>query len=670
MLRRRIPSASSSLILNSTSFYRELPEFVGSLKPRLSTRSSSGRLRLPLTREGFRFVTYDAIKIAAGIEGRFASPDMKRFKQGQKRPFDEPDGSPAQVLDLEAKSMLAKLRDELGVEKDPDRAGKESRPEFHSIFDVEITELSSTGDGLAYSPNKDLDFIYVVPFSVPGDKAQVKLFPQKDDLHPWMKVDLVKIVTPSPSRDGVVPKCKYFGKCSGCQFQMLPYEAQLAHKKTIVEKAFRYFSNLDPSLVPAVDDIIGSPIQYGYRTKITPHYEQMHKSRPWKSGDPIPPVGFQEKNMRNVVDIEKCEIATDILNLGLMIERENLASRFWKTNRGATILLRESTHRELLPPPSDSGDGKGKAVRPADVEDNPSTIEDLSSLPLEYAGAPVSENFHLLSPKVPQIEYNYPTFRDLKTYTTKNEDLTTEHVGPYQFTSPANSFFQNNNSVLPVFLSYIREHVFRPKEESSSSSQKVEPEIKYLLDAYCGSGLFSIALANKFSAALGIDVDPAGIECARANANINATPRTRSHVQSQSNSTSKDSETAGSTGNLGFIAADARAIFEDVPFPAAETLCIIDPPRKGASRDFLEQLCRYGAKRVVYVSCNVHTQARDVGMLVAGFAGDGTGRGSDSRRSQKSGKSYRYEIEKLGGFDFFPQTGHVEGVCILNRVEE
>ena len=96
--------------------------------------------------------------------------------------------------------------------------------------------------------------------------------------------------------------------------------------------------------------------------------------------------------------------------------------------------------------------------------------------------------------------------------------------------------------------------------------------------------------------------------------------------------------------------ADAPALFAEVPFPAEQTLVVIDPPRKGASEDFLKQLLQYGPKRVVYVSCNVHTQARDVGMLA------------------KGDKNWRYEIESLRGFDFFPQTYHVEGVCVLNRV--
>ena len=95
-------------------------------------------------------------------------------------------------------------------------------------------------------------------------------------------------------------------------------------------------------------------------------------------------------------------------------------------------------------------------------------------------------------------------------------------------------------------------------------------------------------------------------------------------------------------------------------------------------------MCLFGPKRVVYVSCNVHTQARDVGILVQGFdRGVGGEPGEDGHKAKAGAEQetdkvgeqskkgpYRYEIERLGGFDFFPQTGHVEGVCILNRVEE
>ena len=85
---------------------------------------------------------------------------------------------------------------------------------------------------------------------------------------------------------------------------------------------------------------------------------------------------------------------------------------------------------------------------------------------------------------------------------------------------------------------------------------------------------------------------------------------------------------------------------------------VIDPPRKGCDESFLRQLLRYSPARVVYVSCNVHTQARDVGLLVGGMKGVDGGFGPGNGA---------YEIENLRGFDFFPQTGHVEGVAVLRR---
>jgi tRNA (uracil-5-)-methyltransferase len=109
-----------------------------------------------------------------------------------------------------------------------------------------------------------------------------------------------------------------------------------------------------------------------------------------------------------------------------------------------------------------------------------------------------------------------------------------------------------------------------------------------------------------------------------------------------------------------FIAADAARLFASIESPADETVVMLDPPRKGCDESFLRQLVQYGPARVVYVSCNVHTQARDVGVLVGGMTGvdGGFGKGEGC-----------YEIESLRGFDFFPQTGHVEGVAVLRRKE-
>ncbi|KAH0847659.1 hypothetical protein AYO21_02910 [Fonsecaea monophora] len=677
---------------------------------------SSGRddRRLPRP-QGYKEV-YNAASIAARMDKLNNRGPMARAKRHrlQQQRSQLQDGTPDQVLTIEAESLLL-LRKERrerngddghdGPDHDGQEGGQEGdqrhpptslssrsshQVEAHTEVELEIEELSSTGDGLAYAPGTK-DLIYVVPFAVPGDRVLAKTFPQKEVNPLWSRVDFVKLLRPSPRREGVTPGCQYFGTCSGCQLQMLPYPEQLAHKKTIVEKAFKHFSNLDPSRIPPVDDTMGSPLQYGYRTKLTPHYSGGSKSKPFRQGDDPPPLGFMRKNSPRILDIEQCPIGTPILNEGLKIERRKMHESFWKSKTGATVLLRESTRREMVSPTTDSsnekpllaaessstrdvgGDGAGEEGENIKAP-SPGSIHDLSSLPLAYSGDPVSTELSFPSPTTPQITYTYPLFRDIKTYTSDHKAVTTEHIGPYTFTTRANSFFQNNNSILPIFLSYIRENLL-PKTPAAGSGPAAEsataptasssvswvpgnnhhqPEaqpakIKYLLDAYCGSGLFSIALAPYFSSVLGIDIDALSISCARDNANLNH----RANSRPKQGGTTTASDATEVSSNTGFIAADAQALFTDVPFPPSQTLLVIDPPRKGASPDFLQQLCTFGPRRVVYVSCNVHTQARDVGMLVAGFGG---GR-------------WRYDIEKLGGFDFFPQTGHVEGVCFLNRAE-
>ncbi|WQF81628.1 Putative (Uracil-5)-methyltransferase family, nucleic acid-binding, RNA methyltransferase TrmA [Colletotrichum destructivum] len=488
-----------------------------------------------------------------------------------------------------------------------------SQPALPAPFteiEVEVLALSSTGDGLAVHAGSPPTQIYVVPFVAPGDIAKVKVirhFPAES----YSMADYLSVVTPGPLRDDTRVNCKYFTQCSGCQFQMLSYDTQLAHKRTIVEKAFRNFSNLDPSLVPDVAETIGSPLQYGYRTKLTPHFDgppgHHKRNKPRQALDRVPDIGFNVKGRRAVLDIEDCPIGTDAVRLGMKRERARIARDYGTYTKGATILLRESTKRY---PKKVIGGGDGNAAATT-AEGQPETEPEQQQPPAETPSD--------------AIRIDTDTHTDIKTCISEPGAMSTEYIGRYLFTNPANSFFQNNNSILPTFTGYIRDRVMPPAGPNRD-------RIKYLIDAYSGSGLFTITLASLFRGSTGIDIAKDSIECARKNARLNDLP------ESQCN----------------FMAADAPQLFAHVTYPADETVVVIDPPRKGCDNDFLSQLLRYGPRRVVYVSCNVHTQARDVGVLVRGDGGDGT----------------RYDIESLVGFDFFPQTGHVEGVAVLNRVEK
>ncbi|KAI1769774.1 S-adenosyl-L-methionine-dependent methyltransferase [Hypoxylon cercidicola] len=552
-------------------------------------------------------------------------------------------GSSEEVLAIDVQNLIESLNqaddgEAETAENKVEESTTENLPEEGSEIDLDVVELASTGEGLALQ--KGSKRVYVVPFAVPGDTVKAKVYRHlRDENH--SVADFVSVVTPSPSRDDSRIQCKYFATCSGCQFQMLDYAHQLQLKKRIVEKAFRYFSQLPPELVPAIRDTIGSPLQYGYRTKLTPHFDGPQGSRrtrqPFES---CPPIGFMRKGKRSTLDIEDCPIGTDAVRLGMRRERARMAEEYGKYTRGATILLRESTKR----------------IPKKAIGENSSSSQPSSEIEATKDSPPPAED------EVVRVETD--EYTDLKTCVTDNNGTSTEYIGPYVFHNPAGSFFQNNNSILPVFTDYIRQHILPPSPSSPSPSPSpsspsntttttTTPQIKYLIDAYSGSGLFTITLSSLFAGgSVGIDISDASIAYASRNATSNALPPSRAR----------------------FVAADANALFTEevrARYAPDETAVVLDPPRKGCDAAFLRQLLAFAPRRVVYVSCNVHTQARDVGVLVRGdTAGSGLKDADEEDVTAAGEKKTRYAIESIRGFDFFPQTGHVEGVAVLNRVDE
>lgn len=444
-------------------------------------------------------------------------------------------------------------------------------PAKFTEVEIPIEAISSTGEGLGFLPQVE-EHVVVVPFSLPGDRVRARLVHHHPDAR-YSVADLVQVVEPGTERDQELVQCRYFGSCGGCQLQMLAYGKQLDFKQTVVEKAYRHFSGLMSEVVPIVASTIASPLQYSYRTKLTPHFDGPPGAlsrRRQRNGtvkfENVPPIGFQVKGMRRTIDVEDCPIATDSVRQGLRQERKRVADEIASYRKGATLLLREST----------------VFVKDKGITDKDSGGDDF---------AETTE----------------------KTCVTDSNATATEYVDKWVFQNKAGAFFQNNNSILPHFTSYIRDRIV--------GSHKIE----YLIDAYCGSGLFTITLSSLFTTSLGIDISEPSIAAAEKNANLN------------------------SIKNATFMTADAARIFDKVTFPPQATALVIDPPRKGCDEPFLRQLLHFGPQRVVYVSCNVHTQARDVGVLVEGRDG------------------CHYRIESLQGFDFFPQTAHVESVAILDR---
>ncbi|KAL8976140.1 MAG: hypothetical protein Q9205_007798, partial [Flavoplaca limonia] len=251
-----------------------------------------------------------------------------------KRMKSVQEGSNEEVLLADIRSLLKSRKiNDSGTAGDESVATDSETPlERFSQVQVKISALSSIGDGLGFVSNKP-DHVFVVPFTLPGDVVEAKVVTQFANDR-YTLADFVFVLKPSPQRNDALVRCPYFSKCSGCQFQMLSYEDQLAHKKTIMEKAYWNFSNLPLEMIPSIGDTIGSPLQYGYRTKLTPHFDGPPGSRARKnrkdgseqpSFDQVPPIGFMVKGTRKTMDIEDCPIATDAVREGLKQERRRVA---------------------------------------------------------------------------------------------------------------------------------------------------------------------------------------------------------------------------------------------------------------------------------------------------------------------------------------------------------
>lgn len=568
-----------------------------------------------------------------GHKGRPA----KMKKKAKKVKVSE--GSHEEVLLMDVQNLMAayKISD--------DAAGSKEEPPLPAQgteIEVDVVEVSSTGDGLA--KQKGSDRIYVVPFTVPGDRVKVKVYRHLEQ-EGYTMTDFIEVVAPSPLRDDSRIQCKYFTKCSGCQFQMLDYSDQLRLKRDIVVKAYQNFSGLPSEVVPEILETIGSPLQYGYRTKLTPHFDGPPGAKRrgnTKAHEKMPPFGFTPKTSRAVLDIEECPIGTEAVNLGLKAERERLAVEYGKYTKGATILLRETTKR--VPKNEETADKDTDSSVPDGILPHPVVTETSS-------------------------------FTEYKSCITNHNATSVEYIDHFMFTNPAGFFFQNNNSILAPFTDYIRQHILPPSSLAAAPGAR---PIRTLIDAYSGSGLFTITQSALFpGGSIGIDIADKSIDYARRNAVLNGLNEKQCR----------------------FIAADAPELFKNVKsYDPDETVVVLDPPRKGCDESFLTQLLDFAPTRVVYVSCNVHTQARDVGFLVRGQKGvepvsataaaaalaSGSSGGNTTPgggepvqneslngqvKTRKGRGPVRYEIESIRGFDFFPQTGHVEGVAVLNRVD-
>jgi tRNA/tmRNA/rRNA uracil-C5-methylase (TrmA/RlmC/RlmD family) len=331
------------------------------------------------------------------------------------------------------------------------------------------------------------------------------------------------------------PRCALYGQCGGCQLQHVPYAEQLAWKTSEVA---RLYGEALPGAAVTIAPCVGSPREYGYRSKITPHFPRPRDGL-------VPPIGFRRAdNPNRTLDVATCPLATDAINERLPALRADVAAHIGTYKRGATLLLRDAA----------SG------------------------------------------------------------VTTDYRAVITERVGALELQFSAGDFFQNNPFLLPRLAAHV-------------AAEARAGGARFLVDAYCGSGLLALTAAPAFERVVGVEVSPSSVRWARENAARNG------------------------RANATFVAADASAIFAGLaaaglPPDGRDAAVIVDPPRKGCSPGFLAQLVAFAPRTIVYVSCNPETQVRD--LVPLGAAG--------------------YRVARVQPFDMFPQTRHLECVATLERV--
>ncbi|HQY04514.1 MAG TPA: class I SAM-dependent RNA methyltransferase [Lacunisphaera sp.] len=410
---------------------------------------------------------------------------------------------------------------------------------YHHELELEVATLTNLGVGLGRVPVGDGQWVVMVPFTLPGEKVRVRVYRNHKN---YSEADLVTVLTPSPHR--IDPKCPLFGQCGGCQYQHLTYAEQLKWKRQQVEELLKFMAGVEFAVAP----VIGSPREFGYRSKITPHFRAWPVAGRGEAGSPgsatpatTNPIGFLKQGTRfDLIDVPRCEIATEEINAKLPDVRERTRQRLvaGEYKRDATLLLRHAQEGVV----------------------------------------------------------------------TDYDAVIHEKVGELRLHFLARDFFQNNPFILPAFTGYVRE-------------QAAGSGAKFLVDAYCGSGLFALSCAPAFERVAGIELSATSVKFATENAAANG------------------------IANATFRAGDAAQIFAGLDFAPTDTAVVIDPPRKGCDEPFLNQLFAFGPRAVVYVSCDPATQMRDLkGFLAAG-----------------------YRLTAVQPFDLFPQTRHLE--CVITLVK-
>ncbi|MDE6544142.1 MAG: 23S rRNA (uracil(1939)-C(5))-methyltransferase RlmD [Muribaculaceae bacterium] len=457
------------------------------------------------------------------------------------------------------------------------------------LEDIEITGVAAEGNSIARVDGR----VVFIPYGAPGDVADVQLTRKKNS---YAEGRITEIKKPSALR--IEPECEHFGVCGGCKWQHLPYDYQLQFKQQQVEDALKRIAKVE---LPEISPIIGSERTWEYRNKM----EYTFSNKKWltfdqmRSGEEFTDrdaAGFHiPGSFDKVLDIECCHLQDD---LGNRIRR--FIRDFGKKNGWEFYDLKQQHGflRTLMMRILDTGQ---VMVVMSVGEDDQEKIKTLMDA---------------LAAEFPEItSLNYVVNLKANDTITDQEIICCDGSSPYveeemeglRFRIGPKSFYQTNSRQAYRLYSAVRDLA------RLDGSQLV-------YDLYTGTGTIANFVARQAKKVVGIEYVPEAIEDAKLNSEVNGIDNTLFYAGDM-----KD------VLNADFIAEHG------VP-----DVMIVDPPRAGMHADVVATILAAAPRRIVYVSCNPATQARDIAML------DGS-----------------YRVTAVQPVDMFPHTHHVENIAVL-----
>lgn len=457
---------------------------------------------------------------------------------------------------------------------------------------IESLEILSVGaEGKAVARHDDL--VVFVPYAAPGDVADVKIDRKK---HSYAEGHIERMVKPSPLR--VEPFCEHFGVCGGCRWQHLPYQEQLKAKQQQVEDALHRIAKVE---MPEITPILGSEQTVAYRNKIEYTFsnkkwltwEQMRSGEEFADRDA---AGFHIPGaFDKVLDINRCHLQDDLGNrLRLHVKqyaREHGLSFF--DLRAQTGLLRTMMIRIV-------STGEVMVVL-SFGEDNPGQIKGVLD-DLRTSFPEITSLMYVVNTKAND------TIADLDIQLHSGRAYIEEEMEGLRFRIGPKSFYQTNSHQAYNLYKVAREYAGLTGEE-------------LVYDLYTGTGTIANFVARQARKVIGIEYVEDAIRDAKLNAEVNR------------------------LANTDFYAGDMKDVLTD-EFVAAHghpDVMIVDPPRAGMHADVVNVILNAEPSRIVYVSCNPATQARDIALLDA-----------------------KYRVTAIRPVDMFPHTHHVENVVRLD----